>query len=198
MFVVAAVPGFVLAAIVLFMLREPARGAFEIAQPAGVQERAPLPQTITAIFASRPLLWVTAAGVLVIMALATLLAAPFGVVAYTTSVTAIAIPLLFVFQVLGMCFYGATLAAIIQLAPVRVRGSVITYLMLVLNLGGYGFGPQVVGGISDYLRWLGVKSSLGWGLAVSTVLMLVSALCYFIAFRHVDGQSSQPVNVTPE
>ncbi len=115
------------------------------------------------------------------VALATLLAVPLGVAAFTVpSVTASAL-CLFGFQVLGTCFYGATLATILELSPLKVRGSIITYSLLLMNLCGYGLGPQISGTLSDFYAQQGIPQALRWALASVVGLLVLASACYFRA-----------------
>lgn len=247
-FVVAAIPGFVLALVVLFTLPEPPRGQYDqddhqIAD----QKHYGLGEILRAIKANKPLLWVVLAGVLVIIGqtggnafvsafmvrvhdfplekagvitgvlmglgfalgtvgggiiadkasrgdpgggcrfvgLVTLAAVPIGVFAFTVPSFWLSIPALFVWQVLSTCFYGATLSTILTLAPVAIRGSVVTYATLCMNLFGYGLGPQFAGMFSDFYRLMGISAHLQWGLASVLVFMLISAFCYLGAARRL-------------
>ncbi|TGD76122.1 MFS transporter [Mangrovimicrobium sediminis] len=119
--------------------------------------------------------------------IATGLAVPLGIAAYMAPSVAVSMVCLFGFQVLGTCFYGATMATILELSPLRVRGSIITYSLLLMNLGGYGLGPQISGGFSDLYRHLGVDEPLRWGLASVIGLLLLASACYFIAARRMQG-----------
>lgn len=244
-FLVASVPGLLLALVVFFTLKEPARGGFETIATDSEPRRIGLPEILRSMAANRVLLWLLLAAVLVIIGnagssafltaffirvhllpleqaglitgvvmglgfaigtigggiiadrqaqlkvgggcffvgITTLAAVPLGVVAFSASSLVIAVPFLFFFQVLGSCFYGATLAAILAVSPISIRGSVVTYATLIMNLGGYGFGPQISGGISDLLRALDIVEPLRWALVSIVCVMALSAACYFIAGR---------------
>jgi len=249
-FVLASIPGLILAALVFLTLREPKRGAFELGSH---QSKAPKPGVVEifkSIRTNKTLLWVTAGAVLAIigqagsgaftatffvrvhelslaqaglftglimgpgfaigtvvggiiadktakkspgggcqfLGIVTLLAVPFGIVAYAIPSLQVAVSFMFVFQVLATCFYGATLATILELSPVTIRGSIMTYITLIMNLGGYGFGPQIAGVFSDLFRWLGAAEPLRWALVAIVCMLVISAACYFIAARRMKAK----------
>jgi predicted MFS family arabinose efflux permease len=122
------------------------------------------------------------------MAAVTLLAVPFGIIAFTVPFVSVSVVSLFLFQVLGTCFYGATLSTILELSPLSMRGSIMTYITLIMNLGGYGLGPQFTGILSDLFGWAGAAEPLRWGLVAIVCIMSVSASFYYIAARRLDTQ----------
>lgn len=256
-FVLASVPGLILAGLIFVTLREPRRGAFETAPVEHDEQNAGLAEIAKSILGNRTLLWVAGAAVFVIIgqagsgaftatffvrlhelslatagaitgaimglgfaigtiaggvvadraaqrrkgggvrfiATVTLLAVPFGVIAYTVPVLSVAVVSLFIFQVLGTCFYGATLATILELSPVKIRGSIMTYITLIMNLGGYGLGPQFTGLFSDFFGWLGASEPLRWAMVAIICMMAVSALFYFIAARRMERDIPAVVRV---
>lgn len=142
--------------------------------------------TVTGGFIADKMAKTSAGGGCRFIAIVTLLAVPFGMIGFTVPILAVAIPCLFAFQVLGTCFYAATLSIILNFSPLKMRGSIITYVSIALNLGGYGFGPQVTGVISDLYRVLGVTEPLRWALVSTVAIMLISAAFYFIAAQRLN------------
>jgi predicted MFS family arabinose efflux permease len=247
-FVLAFIPGMLLALLVLLTLKEPVRGGFDPAPLAGDEKPAGLKEIFKTIFADKTLLWITGGAILVIMgqagsgsfaatffvrvhelelgkaglitglilglgfavgtitggfmvdkmaktspgggcrfiAIVTMLAVPFGMIGFSAPILAVAIPCLFIFQVLGTCFYAASLSIILNLSPLKMRGSIITYVSIALNLGGYGFGPQITGVASDLYRSLGVADPLRWALVSMVAIMLIAASFYFIAANRLN------------
>jgi len=128
------------------------------------------------------------------ISLTTFLAVPMGLVAFTASSVPLLLPFLFLYQMLGTCYYGATMAAVLEISPSSMRGAIITYATLVMNLGGYGFGPQIIGGISDLFNAAGVEHALRWALVAAVGIMAISALLYLIAGRKIYANSISPAN----
>jgi predicted MFS family arabinose efflux permease len=250
-FILAFIPGMLLALLVLLTLKEPVRGGFDPAPLAGDEKPAGLKEIFKTIFADKTLLWITGGAILVIMgqagsgsfaatffvrvhelelgkaglitglilglgfaigtitggfmvdkmaktspgggcrfiAIVTMLAVPFGMIGFSAPILAVAIPCLFIFQVLGTCFYAASLSIILNLSPLKMRGSIITYVSIALNLGGYGFGPQITGVVSDLYRSLGVADPLRWALVSMVSIMLIAASFYFIAANRLNRKS---------
>ncbi len=249
MFIIAAIPGLLLALLILLTLREPVRGAYDPPEERAQKKSAGVSEAFKEIVSNRTLLWVIAGGVLVIMCMAglgafkptffvrvhgmslteagfatglvmapasalgamvggfltdrarkqkpgggfrvvtitSMLAVPFGAIGFLASSYEVAIAFIFLYNFTSMCFYAATLSGIMELSPLKIRGSVITYSTLILNLGGYGLGPQVTGLLSDGFKLLGAANPLQWGMAASTSLMFLGALCFLAAARRLDS-----------
>ena len=114
---------------------------------------------------------------------ATLLAVPLAIFGFTASNLVFSLASIFAFMVLGSCWYGATYAMILELSPVRMRGAIVTYVLLILNLCGYGLGPQFAGIFSDLFAMMGFSDSLRWGMVSSGSLLILSAMFYYRAAR---------------
>ena len=98
---------------------------------------------------------------------------------------------------LGACaflqsmYLGPSIAVAHSLVPAPMRALTSAILFLVLNLVGLGFGPLVVGLISDLLRpVLGIES-LRWALSIILFISLASATLFFAAAKKI------VVEVTP-
>jgi MFS family permease len=86
---------------------------------------------------------------------------------------------------LGFCamlqsmYLGPSIAVSHSLVPASMRALTSAILFLVLNLIGLGFGPLVVGLISDFLQpSLGVES-LRWAMSIVLVISMASAALFF-------------------
>jgi predicted MFS family arabinose efflux permease len=86
---------------------------------------------------------------------------------------------------LGLCamlqslYLGPCLSVAHGLVPASMRALTSAVYFLVINLVGLGFGPMVVGMISDLLKpSLGV-GSLRWAMSVIMVISIASAACFF-------------------
>lgn len=249
-FVISAIPGFLLAAIIFFTVKEPVRGAFdapsELPDPS---TPAPTPLDVFRGIISDPSLrLVTVAGVCVILALVgtsaftasffvrlhglslqetgvtagaisgggaiigalaggimadralrhsadgacrllswiTLIAIPLGVVGFAASNLSVVVATLFLFQVLLTSFYAGTYATILEISPVKVRGATVTYITIALNLGGYGFGPQITGVLSDLFAGLGFEQSLRYALLSVLSVLILSSVAYRKAAQTIE------------
>jgi len=90
---------------------------------------------------------------------------------------------------LGLCasfqsmYLGPSLAVAHSLVPASMRALTSAVFFLVINLVGLGFGPLVVGMISDSLTpSLGVES-LRWALAIIIPVSVVSAALFFVTAK---------------
>jgi len=85
-------------------------------------------------------------------------------------------------------FYLAPTAALIQsLVTLRMRALASSILLFVLNIIGMGFGPQLVGILSDWFTPSYGQESLRMALLVLTFLNLWCAYHYFTAARTLKG-----------
>ncbi|MDO9439383.1 MAG: MFS transporter [Beijerinckiaceae bacterium] len=79
-------------------------------------------------------------------------------------------------------FYQATTFAQVQnISPLRMRASAAALLLLIMNLIGQGFGPQLVGAMSDLLRPAYGEHSLRFSLAIFATTSLWAAWHYWRA-----------------
>ena len=93
----------------------------------------------------------------------------------------LAIGLLFVGQVC-LCTYLAALFPTATLsAPLRIRGAALSFIMLVMNIGGYGLGPQLAGILSDLSKHLGATEPLRWALVMMQITLVVAGYCFWRA-----------------
>ena len=86
---------------------------------------------------------------------------------------------------LGFCallpsmYLGPALAVSHSLVPASMRSLTSAVFFLVINLIGLGFGPLVVGKISDLLHPALGAESLRWALSIVLVISLASAALFF-------------------
>ena len=97
---------------------------------------------------------------------------------------------------LGACaflqsmYLGPSIAVAHSLVPASMRALTSAILFFVLNLVGLGFGPLVVGLISDFLKSsLGVES-LRWALSIIFPMSIAAALLFFTAAKKMNVDSS--------
>jgi MFS family permease len=76
-------------------------------------------------------------------------------------------------------YLGPALAVSHSLVPASMRALTSAVFFMVINLIGLGFGPLVVGMISDLLKpALGVES-LRWAMSITIVVSIASAILFF-------------------
>lgn len=80
---------------------------------------------------------------------------------------------------------GPTFAVAHSLVPAPMRALSSAILFFALNLVGLGFGPLVIGIISDLLLPTQGIESLRWALSIILPLSLVSALLFLTAARNI-------------
>jgi len=113
--------------------------------------------------------WLPAAGVLV--------AFPFFVVGLMLDQPYIAIAVLITPYVLNSLWLGPAFGTIQNLAPTRMRALASAMLLFILNIIGLGFGPFLVGLVSDLL-------TDAYGTEALRYSVLLSTAAYFWAGAH--------------
>lgn len=84
-------------------------------------------------------------------------------------------------------YLGPSLAVSHSLVPASMRALTSAVFFLVINLIGLGFGPLVVGMLSDLLKpSLGVES-LRWALSIILVVSAASGALFFAAARKMES-----------
>lgn len=90
---------------------------------------------------------------------------------------------------LGLCamlqslYLGPCISVAHSLVPASMRALTSAIYFLIINLIGLGFGPMIVGMISDALKpSLGVES-LRWALSIIIIMSIFSAVFFFITAK---------------
>ena len=79
----------------------------------------------------------------------------------------------------------------LTLSDPRIRGRVFATITTAATLIGYGFGPQLVGLISDQLRpWVGADS-LRYALMAAVMITLWTMVHFILAYRHLRRRPTQ-------
>ncbi len=90
---------------------------------------------------------------------------------------------------LGLCaslhsmYLGPSIAVVHSLVPASMRALSSAILFLVLNLIGLGFGPLVVGMISDFLAPSMGAESLRWAMSIIILVSVASTTLFFISAK---------------
>ena len=117
-------------------------------------------------------------------------AIPFLIVFYFHGNTFIALSCLFVGYASVSTFLGPSIAIAHSIVPVKMRAFTSSVLFLALNLIGLGFGPLVVGFISDLLTpTLGVEG-LRWAMASTLFSSILGIVLFLKASKYIDEDLS--------
>jgi len=103
---------------------------------------------------------------------------------------------------LGLCtllqsmYLGPSIAVVHNLVPASMRALSSAILFLVLNLIGLGFGPLVVGFISDLLTpSLGIEA-LRWAMSIIIIVGAVAAAFFFISAKKYGREEGKSLSNT--
>ncbi len=121
--------------------------------------------------------WLPAGGVL--------LAFPFYVVAMLTDQPYVAIAILVLPGLLNSLWLGPAFGTVQNLAPMRMRALASAMLLFILNIIGLGFGPFLVGVLSDLLSDTYGKESLRWAILISTFVYFWAGFHFLMAARTI-------------
>ncbi len=107
--------------------------------------------------------------------------------------------LLFLSTMCGAFYLGPTIAMTHTLLSPSMRAMGSAVLFLILNLIGLGLGPLFVGVVSDSLAPTYGTQSLQYSLAITSLIGLLSAACFFIAAAKLsqDLSKDSPVSSAP-
>ncbi len=84
------------------------------------------------------------------------------------------------------CFYGPTFSTVQELVPPRIRGTVVAFYILSLNLVGLGIGVTAGGFVIDWMLARGVAEPYTWTLLTFTLLSMAAIPLFFFAGRRFD------------
>ena len=118
-------------------------------------------------------------------AIALLVATPFNLIVYMatdsfTSLIGMIIPVL-----LGNFYQATTFSQTQGISELRMRAVAAGILLFIINFIGLGFGPQIVGVVSDLLVDSYGTESLRYALLICSLVNIWAAVHYFIAGRHL-------------
>ena len=119
-------------------------------------------------------------------AITTLIYLPFTLFIYVTDQTYLALMTTFITGMLFNAYLAPNLAITHSLVGLRMRAMSSAILFFILNFIGLGFGPMVIGFVSDMINpTYGIESIRYALLIVIPISTIWSATHYFIAARHI-------------
>ena len=119
-------------------------------------------------------------------AITTLIYLPFTLFIYLTDQTYLALMTTFITGMLFNAYLAPNLAITHSLVGLRMRAMSSAILFFILNFIGLGFGPMVIGFVSDMINpTYGIESIRYALLIVIPISTIWSATHYFIAARHI-------------
>lgn len=116
-----------------------------------------------------------------------LISLPFMLSAVFSGQSQYALAFLFLATMSGAFYLGPTIATTHMLLSPAMRAMGSAVLFLILNLVGLGLGPLFVGVVSDLLAPTYGVDSLRYSLAITSLVALLSATCFFIGAAKLPG-----------
>jgi MFS family permease len=121
-----------------------------------------------------------------IPAYAILFSIPFVIGILFSPGTFLSLACLAVCNFLYSTYLGPAIAVSHTLVPASMRAMASAILFLVINLIGLGFGPLVVGMISDWLTPALGKESLRWAMSCIALVSVASTSIFFVASKKMN------------
>ncbi|WP_114955087.1 spinster family MFS transporter [Sphingosinicella terrae] len=128
-------------------------------------------------------------GILLIPVATMLLAIPFQIAGIVAGDPVLAL-VLFLVPTIAYSIWIVPMFTLSQgLVPVGVRATSSAVLSFIVNMVGLGFGPLLIGIISDYSGYLAGDAATGlrWALLVLTASNIWAALHFFLGMRTIAG-----------
>jgi predicted MFS family arabinose efflux permease len=89
------------------------------------------------------------------------------------------------------CFYGPTFSTVQELAPAKIRATVIAFLILTLNFVGLGIGVTTGGFFVDMMIARGAEDPYTQTLLAYTLLSLIAIPLFYFAGRRFNADKSR-------
>ena len=118
-------------------------------------------------------------------AIALILVTPFNIVVYLATDSTMALLGMIIPVLLGNFYQATTFSQTQGISELRMRAVAAGILLFIINIIGLGFGPQVVGVISDILSARYGTESLRYALLICSLVNVWAGAHYFIAGRHL-------------
>ena len=118
-------------------------------------------------------------------AIALILVTPFNIVVYLATDSTMALLGMIIPVLLGNFYQATTFSQTQGISELRMRAVAAGILLFIINIIGLGFGPQVVGVISDLLSDRYGTESLRYALLICSLVNIWAGIHYFLAGRHL-------------
>lgn len=123
---------------------------------------------------------------------AMLLSAPLAALGIFSPSIIVSIVAFFLYDIAVQIYLGPTMATYLSLAPANLRGAMSSFLIVAMNLVGFGVGALLTGAMSDLFLSLGINQPLRYAMLAMAPFFVLSALFYLQASRLARGDSERP------
>lgn len=115
-------------------------------------------------------------------AFAMLAGAPFFVAAMFVENALVCLLLLAIPTLLNSLWYGPVYAAVQGLAGPKLRATAVAIMLFIVNMIGLGFGPLILGAISDAMAAsMGPAEGLRWAILITSAVGILAVILFFLA-----------------
>ncbi len=130
-----------------------------------------------------------ARGFALIPAAAGVVSIPFFLAAFLVGSASLSLFALALLAMAGAIWYGPVFASAQSLVQARTRATASALLLFIINLVGLGFGPLLVGILSDfYASWMGPAEGLRWSMLTAGGIGMLCILAFYMASRTIRDQ----------
>lgn len=122
---------------------------------------------------------------------AVLLAAPLAAIGIFATTLWVSVTAFFFYAVVVHTYLGPTLATYLTLAPTHLRGAMSGFIIVAMNLIGFGTGALLTGMLSDFFLAHGFEQPLRFAMLAMIPFFLISAAFYYVASRTAQRDSER-------
>ena len=120
-----------------------------------------------------------------VIAIATVMVMPSALIIFLSTDKYLALWMQLPIALFALFFLGPLFGLVQSLASLRMRATASALVLLIVNLIGHGFGPQLVGLVSDLLSPLFYREALRYSLVLFSLLPLWAAWHFLLAGRTI-------------
>ena len=122
-------------------------------------------------------LWTTAIALIIIV--------PFNYFVFTADTSTLALLMMIIPVLLGNFYQATTFSQTQGISELRMRAVAAGILLFIVNIIGLGFGPQMVGLVSDLLSDSYGSESLRYALLICSLVNIWAAFHYYMGGRYL-------------
>jgi predicted MFS family arabinose efflux permease len=131
---------------------------------------------------------------LLLIAVPVMLTVPLAAVALLAPSRTVFTGLMMLWPFISTMAPGTTFSLCLSLAPANIRGRLMAVVFLCANVVANGFGPQIIGWLSDLYVGLGYANALSLAVLSLIAFNLVGAGAFLAARRHLPSGRLGPLN----
>jgi MFS family permease len=134
---------------------------------------------------------------LLLISLPVFLTVPIAIAAMLSPSRAVFTILMMIWPFVSTMTPGTSYSLCLSLAPAHIRGRLMGIVFLAANVVANGFGPQIIGWLSDLYRHLGQADALGLAVLTLIACNVAGAAAFFAARSRLPAGQLRPLPIDP-